>query len=153
MLAENKALYRLWQVNRLSINENRRGCQLDYLVFDLNLDRCLTAVWLTVERMVDRHFVLGLFTAVLYHRISSFSREGKCLLIKSDIMLPSPSHAHGMIMELVLIVGSDFVQWHSLVTCRAHVTSRAEAGVRFYAPPTIFTSCLTDRYITLRSGV
>jgi hypothetical protein len=80
--------------------------------------------------MVDRYFVMWAFFAVLYHRVSSFSGESKCLLIESDIMLTSPRHAHGMITELVFFDGVDFVDLNALGACSSSESLRACAGVR-----------------------
>jgi hypothetical protein len=147
LLAHDQTLDRVGQLNRLAVHRDNVWGEHDLDVFNLNVDRSLTSVWLTAERVVYGHYVEGMFFAVLYHLVSSFSWVGKCLLIKGDIVFTSPRHAHGMITELVLINGGDFVDMDALSASGSHESLRAGAGVRCWALTTIHACSLADRLV------
>jgi hypothetical protein len=153
-LGENETVDSVWQLNFDTVDKDSLWGQQHCQTFDLDLDGSQTALLTTDVVLVDGHFVRRNFIAILYHRVSARTRIAEGLLVKCDIVLTSPRHAHRMILELVLLDSVTVVVLvKALAARRPDVAVRACAGVRCRALTTVHTRRLTDRLVAKRAGV
>jgi len=152
-LGEQETVNSVWQLNLDAVHKDSLWGQQNRQILDLDLDGSQTSLRATDVVLVDRHFVCRLLLAVLHQGISARPRVGEGLLVKCDIVLTSPRHAHRMTLELVFFDGVTVVVLHCLSARRPRVVQRTCAGVRCRALPTVHACLLAHGLVTELPGV